>query len=507
MADSLAGAVADHSLDVRQRPALGIAVSAAAWLALLVAMLATRPLLPVDETRYASVAWEMWRSGDFLVPHLNGRAYSDKPPLLFWLVNAGWSVLGPVEYWARLVGPLAAAASLALTAVLARRLWPEQESPGLAAAVVLAGTLAWSVYGTLLLFDALLTACVLVALIGLIEARRGRARGFALFALGVGFGVLAKGPVIFIHVLPAAMTARWWDTAASARARRWPLALGAAVLGGVLIALAWAIPAAVAGGEAYGRAIFVGQTSGRLVRSFAHRRPFWWYVPQLLWMTLPWLAWPTFWRRVRASRLARRMGERRASDGGLRFCAVWAVGAFVAFTLVSGKQVHYLLPELPAFALVVARVVLAARSPSASAPADAGSHLATRMAVIATGTLLVVTAAHLVAAPTLEARYDPRDVATHLAAAESNGAPIAHEGRYAGEFTFLGRLERPIAEVPADSIADWLGRHPRGLAVTYASAPLSTGAPGVELVRRYRGRYIIVRRQSPSMRTTMQTPP
>jgi hypothetical protein len=49
-----------------------------------------RPLWPVDETRYASVAWEMWLRGDFLVPYINGEPYSHKPPLLFWLIHAGW---------------------------------------------------------------------------------------------------------------------------------------------------------------------------------------------------------------------------------------------------------------------------------------------------------------------------------------------------------------------------------------------------------------------------------
>jgi hypothetical protein len=46
------------------------------------------PVLPIDETRYLAVAWEMRLHGDFLVPHLNGAPYSDKPPLLFWLINA-----------------------------------------------------------------------------------------------------------------------------------------------------------------------------------------------------------------------------------------------------------------------------------------------------------------------------------------------------------------------------------------------------------------------------------
>lgn len=59
------------------------------WLVLLAVSLATRPLMPIDETRYASVAWEMWLRGDFLVPYLNGVPYSHKPPLLFWLFHLG----------------------------------------------------------------------------------------------------------------------------------------------------------------------------------------------------------------------------------------------------------------------------------------------------------------------------------------------------------------------------------------------------------------------------------
>ena len=58
-----------------------------------------RPLWPVDETRYASVAWEMWLRGDFLVPHINGEPYSHKPPLLFWLIQAGWALFGVNDWW------------------------------------------------------------------------------------------------------------------------------------------------------------------------------------------------------------------------------------------------------------------------------------------------------------------------------------------------------------------------------------------------------------------------
>ena len=63
------------------------------WGLPIVATLVYRPVLPIDETRYLSVAWEMWLRGDFLVPHLNGEPYSHKPPLLFWLMNAASALL------------------------------------------------------------------------------------------------------------------------------------------------------------------------------------------------------------------------------------------------------------------------------------------------------------------------------------------------------------------------------------------------------------------------------
>ena len=70
----------------------------AGWGAFAIASIWLRPLWPVDETRYASVAWEMWLRGDFLVPYINGEPYSHKPPLLFWLIQLGWFLFG-VNDW------------------------------------------------------------------------------------------------------------------------------------------------------------------------------------------------------------------------------------------------------------------------------------------------------------------------------------------------------------------------------------------------------------------------
>lgn len=323
------------------------------WLILLAATLTTRPLLPIDETRYLSVAWEMWIEGEILVPQLNGQAYSHKPPLLFWLIQLGWWAFGVDHWWPRLVAPLFGLACLFTTAALARRLWPGGSDIASLAPLILLGSLLWTIFTTLTMFDTLVAFFTLLGLLGIVMAWRGSpARGWALLGLAIGLGVLAKGPVILVYALPPALLAPWW--ARDPRPVSWPAwygGLAAALLLGTAIALAWAIPAAAAGGAAYGESILWGQTTGRLVGSFAHGRPLWWYVPLLPLLLYPWLLWPPLWRSAFRRSAFR---QRRPADTGLRFCLAWILPAFALLSLFSGKQVHYFLPILPGIALALA---------------------------------------------------------------------------------------------------------------------------------------------------------
>jgi 4-amino-4-deoxy-L-arabinose transferase-like glycosyltransferase len=274
--------------DSRTLNFLGLAV----FLALLtVVAVASRPLTPIDETRYVSVAWEMWLRGDPWVPFKNGVPYSDKPPLLLWLYQAGWAVFGVNDWWPRLVSPISSLTCLGLTAMLAQRLRPELPEVSITAPWILASSLLWILFSTSAMFDVLLTVWVLLGVSGIWLASQGKTvRGFALLGLAVGIGVLAKGPVILLHVLPLAVLAPWWSPGLNWK--RWYGGIALAVLMGAAIALAWAIPAGFKGGEEFRHAIFWGQTANRMVDSFAHRRPFWWYLPLLPLLLYPWLVWP-----------------------------------------------------------------------------------------------------------------------------------------------------------------------------------------------------------------------
>ena len=431
--------------------------------------IATRPLLPIDETRYASVAWEMFTRGSWLVPHLNGAPYSDKPPLLFWCILAGWHVVGPSGIWLRAVAPLFGLAALALTARLARATWPDRPLIADLAPLVLAGTAVWTVYATLTLFDTLLTCAVLVGMLALKRATTGAA-GWLLFGVAVTFGLFAKGPVILLHLLPVALLAPWWrQDRPNGGWLPWYGGLAAAVLTGAGVVLLWAIPAGRAGGPEYQRAILFGQTTGRVVNAFAHRRPFWWYLPLVPLLLLPWLVTPPVWRALGTLRRAGR-------DDGVRFCLAWTLPVFVCFSLVSGKQIHYLLPLLPAVALLVS----AALERGSAADAEGrGPATAWRTASWAAAVaVLMIVVVHVGASGELRRRYEFGPVAAQAAALEQAGRPIAHVGRYSGQYHWLGRLAKPFSVLDEGGADAWLAAHPDGAVISEVSGPCSAPADG-----------------------------
>ena len=487
----------------------GVTVAALLVVVVTVTGLVTRPLLAIDETRYAAVALEMLQRGDWLVPHLNGQTYSHKPPLLFWLVLAGWQVLGVSEFWARLVGPLAGIVALTIVSSLARAFWP------LDARVITAGALVWAAFGSLFMFDTLLACSALLGVLGVFQAvERGRRRGVLCLALGIALGVLSKGPVILIHVMPVALAAPWWATPRPDR--RWAVWY-ASLLGALLLgaggALLWAIPAGIAGGPEYQQAIFLGQTAGRMTKSFAHQRAVWWYLPLLPALLFPWCFWPESWASARALRVAPR-------DAGIRVCLVWSGAGLLAFSLVSGKQLHYLLPLMPAVSLMLARglgqreaapigrpwlvallialssvVVIVAGTTALADPALWWPHgdiqwwwallpmsaavtlvvwhrgRITRNAAVhslAIGTAVLLVGLQLAAARAGTVPHDTTAMAAQVRNAMQQGKPIAMLGAYNGEYHFAGRLQgAQIDVIGAAEAPAWLRTHPDGLLLRY----------------------------------------
>ena len=90
-------------------------------------------LFDIDETLFANAAREMEQTGDYVVPHFNGEAFCDKPPLMYWVMIAGYRVFGVNELGARIGSALAAIGSCLLIFVLAKAMF--RRSAALMAAV------------------------------------------------------------------------------------------------------------------------------------------------------------------------------------------------------------------------------------------------------------------------------------------------------------------------------------------------------------------------------------
>jgi len=503
------------------------------WLALVSIGLFCRPLTPVDETRVVSVAWDMWQRGNFLVPHLNGLPYSHKPPLLQWCIHLSWLLFGISEWSTRLVAPLFALGNLVLTAKLSRRLWPEDGTSQKMAPLLLLTLPVWALWTSLTLYDMLATFFTLLGLHGIIRSAQGEIRfGWILTVLAIGGGLLSKGPAIFIMTLPAALLAPWWlKPKPETGWRTWYIFLLGTVLLGTLFALAWAVPAGLVGGEEYRGLIFWGQTAGRLSHSFAHQRPFWWYFAVLPVVCFPLTFWPTLWRSAKGLDF----------DFGLRFCLVQSVSTLALFSLISGKQIHYILPIFPTLALLASRVVTLANpramrtdqipfvlllvmivvlflllpSFSSTLTTEEAAEIAlntpllvkllvlgiglavlalppttplTSVRVMACGMLGLMLGAHLIFRQVGWTYYSMQTFADRLSALEKDGTPIAYWGKYNGDFNFLGRLLHPLDEISdKQKFLEWINAHNQGYVILIRQPDPTISEDGADFAQFYRG--------------------
>lgn len=302
-----------HPSKLRLDGALGAALGCAA-LGLLV--LALRPPLPIDETRYLEVARELG-SGNPLLLTLEGRPYSHKPPLAFWIAQLLTLAGLPLELALRALPALATAASALAVERVCRR------AGRAGAAWIFAGMLLPALYVQALLVDPLLCACLWWALEAWSAERDARATLLGALAF------LAKGPVAALILLPFC----WALAPLRSRANPWR-GLTIALAGAVPLA-AWALYSARVGGDAFARELLVEQTKGRLVHSFAHARSPLIYVATLTLGSLPFLP---------VLILGLPKGPLRRLPAAIALVAA-------SFALISGKQPHYLLPLFPALAL------------------------------------------------------------------------------------------------------------------------------------------------------------
>ncbi len=326
--------------------------------------LGTRDLWPPDEPRYALVAREMLEDGSWFLPHVNGRPYPDKPPLLFWLIALASRLTGGVNQVSAVLPSLVSALLVLLGAARLAFVLPGRNTRGapLLAAGLLAVSWRFAMQATVGQIDMLLVAgttwafLLLVLGAGLDPGGRPRPR-LAVLAWGaMGLAILAKGPVGLILPLGGLVLGLLLAGERVPWRRLFPPA-GIALL--VAVLAAWLVPASLealrGGNRSWLFDLLFRQTAVRYVASWHHFRPPWYLfvVPLYDFQPLVLFALPGILALPRAFRAVRRAG---AADPDRRaFRAVLLLAGAVLFVLVffsipRGKRAVYILPAMPLLA-------------------------------------------------------------------------------------------------------------------------------------------------------------
>jgi 4-amino-4-deoxy-L-arabinose transferase-like glycosyltransferase len=319
----------------------------AALLTLLwLATLSARPLFNPDEGRYAEIPREMLSGGDWVVPHLNGLAYIEKPPLQYWATALSYRLLGPSEFAARLYAGLTALGTILLVWLLARRLWSLEAA--WRAAAVLSGMLMFVALGQLLSLDMSLTFYMTLSLTAFIAAQQAaEPRPWMLLAwAATGLGVLTKGlvaaaipaAVVILYSLYSRDVAPW---------RRLHAKLGLPLFLAITVPWHWLAARRLADFLEF---FFVHEHLARYLTPIADRQEPWWFFGGVfLAGSVPWT--------LSALRVLGGGWRRRASPGAFDttlFLWIWVVFIGVFFSLSDSKLMPYILPLLPALALLIA---------------------------------------------------------------------------------------------------------------------------------------------------------
>lgn len=299
-------------------------------------------LLDPDEGRNAEVAREMAQSGDYLVPHLDGLPYLDKPVFYFAAAALSMEALGATEAAARLPALFFTLASIALVTWWARRRWGRDA--GWLAGLALATMPLVFAFARETIFDSTLAFFLTLAILAFVEDRP------VLAWAAIGLGGLTKGPVAIAVPLLAILPYALLTGRSLGRIFAWR-----GLLIFALVALPWFFLVTARHPE-FPEYAFVRETFQRVTTKGFHRTaPIWYYVPILLVGAFPWIVpalaalgrWRWLWeaRRVNPS----------AQDAILLLS--WMAGPLVFFSLNQSKLPHYLLPLLPAVALAAGRAL------------------------------------------------------------------------------------------------------------------------------------------------------
>ena len=428
----------------------------------LVCLSLLRTAIHVDEARYLTVAWEMFANDEYLVPHLNGETYAHKPPLLFWVTNAMWSLTGVYLWSARLIPILFILLTLLVLPRLYAALFHQEKSPP--PPLIIQGFFLsnFVILGLsqLFMFDIIMMFWVTMGWLIILQGKTQP----ALLGLIIGLAILTKGPVIFVYLIPVFILQGILDPS-----RRTGRSTGYTLLAisiGSAIGLSWALLAAYQGGEEYAQALLWKQSANRLVSSPYHQRPWWFYLVFLPAFIIPG-CFILRWRTVKSMTFW--------ENSSVRLVGAWLLTVFLLFTLISCKQLQYLVPLIPLISILMARAYQQENIILNSTNFIGNDITGDRpLKVVLASSFILFSIVIYPLNQQLEKRLPLNGISQSLQA--FTNAPLAFfHTKYHGELGFPTQRTKIDHLEEIKDLKEWFRQNPRGVAVLFDSANFFPG--------------------------------
>jgi len=293
-----------------------------------------------DEARYAEVLREMIYEGKWLVPHLNGSFYPDKPPIYFWLSAFIALLMGkitPVSFL--IVTWVSSLGTILVNYYFARSFFNERSA--LLSSLILMSTFLMLGCAQIVRMDMLMTFFVMLAIYVFYSGYQKSANGhFILFYFFSALAVLTKGPLgfafTFLPVIAFLIHKNDWR-----QLKKIVFNYGALLF--VMLIGSWLVLSWLLGYSDYVENLFVKQVAGRAVNAFSHKEPFYFYLLLLPPVILPWVGF--------VPRAIKHSFQTNRDHFYLLF--EWFIVGFVLISVLSGKLFIYLLPLIVPFTMML----------------------------------------------------------------------------------------------------------------------------------------------------------
>ncbi len=309
-----------------------------------------------DEARYVQVAREMVNTGDWVLMHINGQVYADKPPFFFWLIAlSSYLWQGFNSFSARFPSALFGTLTMLLTFFLGKKLYDWRT--GFFSGLILATNLEFPYLSTRANIDATLTFFTTASMVCFFYWHQFSKGGNKLagvqhlsiygFYVGMAVATLTKGPVGF--VLPLLVSLIYLTLQKDWKGIKGMKLLKGMLLFGVIV-LSWYLPALWRGGQNYFHATILKHTIDGFAEGWTHVHPFYYFFYHF---PIQFLPWTLFLPGALVYSFSRGSFEKNKAS---LFLLTWFVVIFLFFSVSKGKRNLYLLPLYPAASLMIGKL-------------------------------------------------------------------------------------------------------------------------------------------------------